>query len=126
MDTGIVEGSTISMFYDPMISKVMCTRAYALLVYTCTCICVHSSDGKITCVMYVYPQDYHCREYMYVPTICMSLHMYNTLILITACKLKTRWYRRTVHVHNVRHIHAHCMYCLHPLPGFDYSAALVA
>ena len=22
MDTGIVEGSTISMFYDPMISKV--------------------------------------------------------------------------------------------------------
>ena len=26
MDTGIVEGSTISMYYDPMISKV-CTHA---------------------------------------------------------------------------------------------------
>ena len=26
VDTGIVEGSTISMYYDPMISKVHCTR----------------------------------------------------------------------------------------------------
>ena len=75
VDTGIVEGSTISMFYDPMISKVMCTRAYALLVHVhvhvylmgkslvlCTC------TRKITIVgntcMY---QQYACHS------ICITL-----------------------------------------------------
>lgn len=32
VDTGIVEGSTISMYYDPMISKVWCYRIHAVLI----------------------------------------------------------------------------------------------
>ena len=32
IDTGIVEGSTISMYYDPMISKVTCLAPQCLHV----------------------------------------------------------------------------------------------
>jgi len=32
VDTGIIEGSTISMYYDPMISKVSNTTMYILHV----------------------------------------------------------------------------------------------
>ncbi len=42
MDTGIVEGSTISMYYDPMISKVSgsilsaCTTIQGSILSACT------------------------------------------------------------------------------------------
>lgn len=57
MDTGIVEGSTISMYYDPMISKVNYTFVVSVIVSLCvilghtlslvTKLYVHTSLGDL-------------------------------------------------------------------------------
>ena len=58
MDTGIVEGSTISMYYDPMISKVSLT---SLVSRRCLLCVNHELQLSFELRFFVHDMNYsHC------------------------------------------------------------------